>query len=104
MNLFVLRTWLEAKFAKDEEGASLVEYILLVALIALAVIAAVVFLRNQVSGQVQRRRQQAQHQRLSDRPRDTSAGSRSAGTPRDRVTPGASTPILVGAKERKGAA
>ena len=44
MNLFVLRTWLEAKFAKDERGASMVEYILLVALIALAVIAAVVFL------------------------------------------------------------
>ena len=41
MNLFVLRTWLQARFAKDEDGASMVEYILLVALIALAVIAAV---------------------------------------------------------------
>src|SRR3954454_12461581 len=49
MNLFVLRTWLETKFAKDERGASMVEYILLVALIALAVIAAVVFLKNQVN-------------------------------------------------------
>jgi pilus assembly protein Flp/PilA len=49
MNLFVLRTWLQAKFTKDERGASMVEYILLVALIALAVIAAVVFLRGQVS-------------------------------------------------------
>jgi len=49
MNLFVLKTWLETKFQKDEQGASLVEYILLVALIALAVIAAVIFLRNQVS-------------------------------------------------------
>ena len=49
MNLFVLKTWLETKLHKDEEGASLVEYILLVALIALAVIAAVIFLRNQVS-------------------------------------------------------
>jgi Flp pilus assembly pilin Flp len=49
MNLFVLRTWLQANFAKDERGASMVEYILLVALIALAVIAAVVFLRGQVS-------------------------------------------------------
>ena len=48
MNLFVLRSWLQAKFAKDEQGASMVEYILLVALIALAVIAAVVFLRDQV--------------------------------------------------------
>src|SRR6267378_1868529 len=49
MDLFVLRTWLQAKFSKDETGASMVEYILLVALIALAVIAAVVFLRGQVS-------------------------------------------------------
>ena len=49
MKLFVLKTWLEAKMNKDEEGASLVEYILLVALIALAVIAAVVFMRNQIS-------------------------------------------------------
>ena len=48
MNLFVMRTWLEAKFNKTEDGASMVEYILLVALIALAVIAAVVFLRSQV--------------------------------------------------------
>ena len=49
MNLFVLKTWLDSKMHKGEEGASLVEYILLVALIALAVIAAVIFLRNQVS-------------------------------------------------------
>jgi Flp pilus assembly pilin Flp len=49
MNLFVLRTWLEAKFGKDEKGASMVEYILLVALIALAVIPAVVFLKDQVT-------------------------------------------------------
>jgi len=48
MNLFVLKTWLQARIAKDEQGASLVEYILLVALIALAVIAAVVFMRNQI--------------------------------------------------------
>jgi Flp pilus assembly pilin Flp len=49
MNLFVLKTWLQAKLTQDERGANLVEYILLVALIALAVIAAVVFLRGQVS-------------------------------------------------------
>jgi pilus assembly protein Flp/PilA len=48
MNLFVMRTWLQAKFSNDERGASMVEYILLVALIALAVIAAVVFLRGQI--------------------------------------------------------
>jgi Flp pilus assembly pilin Flp len=45
----VLRTWLHAKFDKDEEGASMVDYILLVALIALAVIAAVVFLKDQIN-------------------------------------------------------
>jgi Flp pilus assembly pilin Flp len=49
MNFFVLKTWLQSRFTKDERGANLVEYILLVALIALAVIAAVVFLRGQVS-------------------------------------------------------
>ena len=49
MNFFVLKTWLQSKLTKDERGANLVEYILLVALIALAVIAAVVFLRGQVN-------------------------------------------------------
>ena len=49
MNLFVVRTWLQARFTATERGASMVEYILLVALIALAVIAAVVFLKNQVN-------------------------------------------------------
>jgi Flp pilus assembly pilin Flp len=49
MDLFVVRTWLTARFTKSDRGASMVEYILLVALIALAVIAAVVFLRGQVS-------------------------------------------------------
>ncbi|HXY92415.1 MAG TPA: Flp family type IVb pilin [Acidimicrobiia bacterium] len=48
MNLFVVRTWLQARYSKSERGASMVEYILLVALIALAVIAAVVFLRDQM--------------------------------------------------------
>jgi Flp pilus assembly pilin Flp len=49
MDLFVVRTWLTARFTKSDRGASMVEYILLVALIALAVIAAVVFLRGQMS-------------------------------------------------------
>jgi Flp pilus assembly pilin Flp len=49
VNIFVLKTWLQTKLATDERGANLVEYVLLVALIALAVIAAVVFLRGQVS-------------------------------------------------------
>jgi Flp pilus assembly pilin Flp len=48
VNLLVLRTWLRARFA-NERGASMVEYILLVALIALAVIAAVIFMRSQLS-------------------------------------------------------
>ena len=39
-----MRTWLQARFTATERGASMVEYILLVALIALAVIAAVSFL------------------------------------------------------------
>jgi pilus assembly protein Flp/PilA len=50
MNLFVLRTWLQAKFDKEERGASLVEYVLLVALIALVVIAAVTILGNVLNG------------------------------------------------------
>ena len=49
MDLFVVRTWLSARLTKSDRGASMVEYILLVALIALAVIAAVVFLRGQLS-------------------------------------------------------
>jgi Flp pilus assembly pilin Flp len=49
VNIFVLKTWLQARLTTDERGANLVEYVLLVALIALAVIAAVVFLRGQVS-------------------------------------------------------
>ena len=50
MNLFVLKSWLQAKLANDERGATLVEYILLVALIALAVIAAVSFLGGTMTG------------------------------------------------------
>ena len=48
MNLFVFKTWIQAKFSHDDRGATLVEYILLVALIALAVIAAVMFMRGEV--------------------------------------------------------
>jgi len=48
MNIFVLRTWLQAKFTKDERGANLVEYILLVSLIAMAVMAAVLFMGKQL--------------------------------------------------------
>jgi Flp pilus assembly pilin Flp len=48
VNLFVLKTWLQTRLARDEQGANLVEYILLIALIALAVIGAVMFMRGQV--------------------------------------------------------
>jgi Flp pilus assembly pilin Flp len=49
MNLFILKTWLETKLVNDERGANLVEYILLVAFIALAVIVAVQMLQSKVS-------------------------------------------------------
>ena len=49
MNLFVIRTWLQARLTTTERGASMVEYILLVALIALAVLAAVSFLGGQMT-------------------------------------------------------
>ena len=64
MNLFVLRTWLEARFTATERGASMVEYILLVALIALAVIAAVWFLGEDHDRQVQHRGQPDQQRWL----------------------------------------
>ena len=47
MNLFVLKSWIEAKFANDERGATMVEYALLLALIAVALIAAVNFLSGE---------------------------------------------------------
>lgn len=40
----VFATWMRARFGQDERGASLVEYALLVALIAVVCIAAVTFL------------------------------------------------------------
>ena len=49
MNLFVLRTWLQARFTNDERGANLVEYLLLVSLIAMAVMAAVLFMGKQLN-------------------------------------------------------
>jgi Flp pilus assembly pilin Flp len=50
MNLFMFRSWLSASLSRDERGANLVEYILLVSLIAMAVIAAVMFMRGELSG------------------------------------------------------
>lgn len=48
MTLFGVRTWLQARWTSTEAGASMVEYILLVALIALVVIAAVTFFGGQM--------------------------------------------------------
>ncbi len=47
----MLRLWTayQARFMKDEKGASMVEYALLVALIAVVVIAAALFLGNEIS-------------------------------------------------------
>jgi pilus assembly protein Flp/PilA len=49
MDLFILKTWLQAKFANDERGASMVEYGLLLALIAVIAIVAVKALGGTVS-------------------------------------------------------
>ena len=49
MDLFILKTWLETKFARDERGASMVEYGLLLALIAVIAIVAVKALGDSVS-------------------------------------------------------
>ena len=49
MDLFVLKTWLESKFTTDERGASMVEYGLLLALIAVVAIVAVKALGGSVS-------------------------------------------------------
>ena len=49
MDLFVLKTWLEARFSNDERGANLVEYVLLLTFIALIVIVVVTNLGNKVS-------------------------------------------------------
>jgi pilus assembly protein Flp/PilA len=40
----ILASWLRARFGDDERGAALVEYVLLVALIAVVCIAAIAFL------------------------------------------------------------
>lgn len=49
MDLFVLKTWLESKFSSDERGASMVEYGLLLALIAVIALVAVKALGGSVS-------------------------------------------------------
>ena len=49
MDLFIFKTWLASKLADDERGANLVEYVLLVVLIAVVAIAATTFIGESVS-------------------------------------------------------
>ncbi len=50
MDLFIFRTWLQSKFVnRDERGANLVEYLLLLAFIAIIVLVAVKTLGGTVS-------------------------------------------------------
>lgn len=49
MNLLVRKTWLEARFRLGERGANLVEYLLLLTLLAIVVIAIVRLLGQEVS-------------------------------------------------------
>jgi len=49
MDLYVLKTWLKARFSNTERGASMVEYILILALIAILVIGVVAALGGKVS-------------------------------------------------------
>ena len=49
MNLVAVWTYLQSRFNRDEKGASLVEYALLVALIAVVCIAAVTLLGKNAS-------------------------------------------------------
>jgi Flp pilus assembly pilin Flp len=53
LNLFVIKSWIEARLHRGEEGANLVEYILLIALIAMLVIAAIVVLRGAINDRFQ---------------------------------------------------
>jgi len=49
MNLFLVKTWLKARFTDTERGATMVEYVLILALIAILVIGIVAALGNSVS-------------------------------------------------------
>jgi pilus assembly protein Flp/PilA len=49
MDLFLVKTWLKARFSNTERGATMVEYVLILALIAILVIGVVAALGGQVS-------------------------------------------------------
>ena len=52
VNLQLLWQFIQLRFARDEEGASLVEYALLVALIAVVCIAAIALIGNSASSKL----------------------------------------------------
>lgn len=52
MNLAAAWTYLQCRFARDERGASLVEYVLLVALIAVVAITAMELLGSDTSNKL----------------------------------------------------
>ena len=49
MDLFLIKTWLKARFTDTERGATMVEYVLILALIAILVIGVVAALGGKVS-------------------------------------------------------
>jgi Flp pilus assembly pilin Flp len=49
MDLFLIKTWLKARFTDTERGATMVEYVLILALIAILVIGVVAALGGSVS-------------------------------------------------------
>jgi len=49
MNLLYVKAWLQARFANNERGATMIEYVLLAALIAVVVIAVVTLVGNETS-------------------------------------------------------
>ena len=49
MNLFLVKTWLKARFTETQRGATMVEYVLILALIAILVIGVVAALGGTVS-------------------------------------------------------